>query len=142
MFIWHANVLGITFIFASYFIIHTFSFFSFYDYLFIISFSFPSSILTLFAVGPENTPYWRGLFHIELRFPTTYPSNSPSATVLTPLPHPHVHANGKICLDMLSDFQVCLLSIFTSSLPLTSTLLLWLNFYGGLFPIYGRWHES
>jgi len=60
--------------------------------------------LFIFA-GPENTPYWRGLFHIELRFPTTYPTTSPSATVLTPLPHPHVHANGKICLDMLSDFQ-------------------------------------
>lgn len=55
-------------------------------------------------VGPENTPYAGGIFHIELKFPRTYPQDSPSATILCPLPHPHV-TNGKICMDLLSDYS-------------------------------------
>jgi ubiquitin-protein ligase len=55
-------------------------------------------------VGPENTPYAGGIFHIELKFPKTYPLDSPSATILSPLPHPHVR-NGKICMDILSDYE-------------------------------------
>eukprot|EP01119_Soliformovum_irregulare_P013021 TRINITY_DN3432_c0_g1_i1.p1 TRINITY_DN3432_c0_g1~~TRINITY_DN3432_c0_g1_i1.p1 ORF type:complete len:1126 (+),score=389.91 TRINITY_DN3432_c0_g1_i1:135-3512(+) len=55
-------------------------------------------------VGPENTPYAQGIFHIQLNFPKNYPNAGPSATILCDLPHPHVH-NGKICLDLLSDFR-------------------------------------
>jgi hypothetical protein len=51
----------------------------------------------------ENTPYAGGIFHIELKFPRSYPQDSPSATILCPLPHPHV-TNGKICMDLLSDY--------------------------------------
>jgi len=54
--------------------------------------------------GPEGTPYAGAIFHIQLTFPPSYPSTPPSATIFTPLPHPHVHQD-KICLDILSDFQ-------------------------------------
>lgn len=55
-------------------------------------------------LGPENTPYAGATFHIELVFPPDYPTNPPSATLFTPLPHPHVHKDH-ICLDILSDYK-------------------------------------
>jgi ubiquitin-conjugating enzyme E2 D/E len=55
-------------------------------------------------LGPENTPYAGAIFHIELVFPPDYPTNPPSATLFTPLPHPHVHKDH-ICLDILSDYK-------------------------------------
>jgi ubiquitin-protein ligase len=55
-------------------------------------------------LGPENTPYAGAIFHIELVFPADYPTNPPSATLFTPLPHPHVHKDH-ICLDILSDYK-------------------------------------
>ena len=44
------------------------------------------------------------MFHIKLSFPRTYPQDSPSATIITPIPHPHV-INDHICLDLLSDYE-------------------------------------
>lgn len=54
-------------------------------------------------VGPENTPYEGGIFHIILQFPSDYPQHPPSASICTALPHSHVHKD-RICLDLLSDF--------------------------------------
>src|SRR4051812_27867889 len=55
----------------------------------------------LFLFGfSEGTVYAGGIFHVQLDFPKTYPNQPPSATLLTPLPHPHV-IKGKICLDLL-----------------------------------------
>eukprot|EP01113_Clastostelium_recurvatum_P028334 TRINITY_DN3429_c0_g1_i2.p1 TRINITY_DN3429_c0_g1~~TRINITY_DN3429_c0_g1_i2.p1 ORF type:complete len:2680 (+),score=686.41 TRINITY_DN3429_c0_g1_i2:120-8159(+) len=68
-------------------------------------------------IGPEGTPYAGGLFHIELAFPETFPSTSPSGSIFTPLPHPHVHQGGRICLDLLSDFQ----SYFQAAAPASSS---------------------
>jgi len=53
--------------------------------------------------GPEGTPYAGAIFHLQLTFPADFPNSPPSGSVLTPLPHPHV-LDGKICLDILSDF--------------------------------------
>jgi ubiquitin-protein ligase len=55
-------------------------------------------------VGPPGTPYAGGIWHFELKFPATYPNDSPSGALFTPLPHPHV-IGGKICLDILADYQ-------------------------------------
>jgi ubiquitin-protein ligase len=49
---------------------------------------------------PENTPYAGGLFHFVLSFPHNYPNKPPSARVLSPIPHPHVHGD-LVCLDLL-----------------------------------------
>eukprot|EP01132_Coremiostelium_polycephalum_P000614 gene614-763_t len=56
-------------------------------------------------IAPDESPYEGGIFHIELKFPPTYPINPPSGVLLTPFPHPHIHDKGRICLDILSDFQ-------------------------------------
>jgi len=55
-------------------------------------------------LGPENTPYEGGLFHIVLQFPPDYPQRPPSASICTALPHTHVHKD-RICLNLLSDFE-------------------------------------
>eukprot|EP01105_Mastigella_eilhardi_P019239 TRINITY_DN4515_c0_g1_i4.p1 TRINITY_DN4515_c0_g1~~TRINITY_DN4515_c0_g1_i4.p1 ORF type:complete len:1994 (+),score=419.79 TRINITY_DN4515_c0_g1_i4:519-5984(+) len=55
-------------------------------------------------LGPDDSAYAGGVFHIELGFPHDYPNSPPYATLLVPLPHPHVHDN-KICLDILSDYK-------------------------------------
>ena len=41
---------------------------------------------------------------MNMTFPSTYPNESPSVTILSPFPHPHVYGN-KICLDLLSDYR-------------------------------------
>jgi len=50
--------------------------------------------------GPEDTPWHRGIFHMVLNFPTTYPIDPPSITLCTRMEHPNVIGNS-ICLDML-----------------------------------------
>lgn len=56
------------------------------------------------VTAPENSPYAGAVFHIQLTFPESYPATPPSGTMLTHLPHPHVHKD-RICLDLLSDFR-------------------------------------
>jgi ubiquitin-protein ligase len=51
--------------------------------------------------GPEGTPYEGGVFHLEMKIPTSYPHHPPQIRLLTSLPHPNVF-NDYICLDMLT----------------------------------------
>jgi ubiquitin-protein ligase len=50
--------------------------------------------------GPEGTLYEGGVFHLELKFPQSYPHHPPTITLFTPIPHPNVFGNY-ICLDMI-----------------------------------------
>lgn len=40
--------------------------------------------------GPEGTLYEGGIFHIELKFPPTYPNHPPTVTLFNTIPHPNV----------------------------------------------------
>ena len=51
--------------------------------------------------GPEKTPYEGGVFHLEMKIPTSYPHHPPQIRLLTNVPHPNIIGNY-ICLDMLS----------------------------------------
>lgn len=55
-------------------------------------------------LGPEDTPYEGGVFHLALLFPCNYPHERPKVRLLTPFPHPHV-IGDRICLDLLGDYQ-------------------------------------
>ena len=55
-------------------------------------------------LGPEDTPYEGGVFHLALLFPSNYPHERPKVKLLTPFPHPHV-IGDRICLDLLGDYQ-------------------------------------
>jgi ubiquitin-protein ligase len=50
--------------------------------------------------GPEGTLYEGGVFHLELKFPLSYPHHPPTITIFNKIPHPNVFDNY-ICLDMI-----------------------------------------
>ncbi len=63
----------------------------------------PSDILqwTAKIYGPCNTPYENGIFNILLKFDSDYPVRPPSVKFITPMYHPNIYKDGKICVDIL-----------------------------------------
>jgi len=53
--------------------------------------------------GPAGTAYEGGIFHVEMRFPHSYPYHPPVVSLFTTLPHPNVFGNY-ICLDMIEGY--------------------------------------
>jgi ubiquitin-conjugating enzyme E2 A len=51
--------------------------------------------------GPVNTPFENGVFDIQLTFDSDYPIKAPSVKFLTPMFHPNIYRDGKICIDIL-----------------------------------------
>ena len=52
-------------------------------------------------IGPIGTPYENGIFELILRFDTDYPNRPPSVQFITPMFHPNIYRDGKICVDIL-----------------------------------------
>lgn len=61
------------------------------------------NIMLLYATiqGPPETPYEKGTFKIRFRFNDDYPVKSPIVDFITPIFHPNVYRDGKICVDIL-----------------------------------------
>ena len=53
--------------------------------------------------GPEDTPYYSGVFHLEIKFTEEYPFKPPIVYFTTPIYHCNVNSRGGICLDILKD---------------------------------------
>ncbi|CAM9495749.1 unnamed protein product, partial [Phaeothamnion confervicola] len=51
--------------------------------------------------GPEDSPYERGTFLLDLQVPDRYPFEPPKARFVTPIYHPNIDDGGRICLDTL-----------------------------------------
>lgn len=51
--------------------------------------------------GPIDTPYEEGIFKLQIRFEENYPIKPPSIKFLTPMFHPNIYSDGKICIDIL-----------------------------------------
>jgi ubiquitin-conjugating enzyme E2 A len=56
-----------------------------------------------FAFSPEETAFEDGIFHLVIEFDETYPNNPPRCRFTTPLFHPNIYADGRICLDILQN---------------------------------------
>ena len=54
-------------------------------------------------LGPTDTPYEGGKFHLEMFLTNKYPMKPPKARFITKIYHPNVDKIGRICLDILKD---------------------------------------
>ena len=53
-------------------------------------------------LGSSDTEYENGLFYLRVKFPPEYPFKPPEIRFVTPIMHPNIDKNGKICLYILS----------------------------------------
>ena len=73
-------------------------------------------------MGPQDSPYYGGVFFLDIRFPNDYPFKPPKLTFKTRIYHPNINSNGSICLDILKDQWSPALTISKVLLSLLSLL--------------------
>ncbi len=73
-------------------------------------------------VGPADSVYEGGVFHLAIQFPVDYPSKSPSVRFKTRIYHPNINATGLICLDILKTNWSPVLTIAKVLLSISSLL--------------------
>lgn len=72
--------------------------------------------------GPSETPYENGLFVLDVKFSSEYPFTSPSIYFGTPILHPNVANNGRICIDILQNKWSSAFSLLSVILSISSLL--------------------
>jgi ubiquitin-protein ligase len=86
----------------------------------------PTNLLVWHAkiTGPPDTPYEEGVFDMQLNFDDDYPKKPPSVKFLTPMYHPNIYRDGKICVDILQSHEwTPAQNIRTILLSITSLLM-------------------
>ena len=54
-------------------------------------------------MGPEGSPYYGGIFYLNIHIAADYPFRAPHITFLTKIYHCNINSSGSICLDILKD---------------------------------------
>ena len=52
-------------------------------------------------IGPEDTPYYNGVFNLKIDLSENYPFKPPKIRFKTKIYHPNIDSSGAICLDIL-----------------------------------------
>ena len=52
-------------------------------------------------LGPDDSPYALGSFMLNIQIPARYPFEPPRVRFVTPIFHPNIDSEGRICLDTL-----------------------------------------
>uniref|UniRef100_A0A0A9W1V4 Ubiquitin-conjugating enzyme E2-18 kDa n=1 Tax=Lygus hesperus TaxID=30085 RepID=A0A0A9W1V4_LYGHE len=53
-------------------------------------------------IVPENPPFNKGAFRIEITFPAEYPFKPPKISFKTKIYHPNIDEKGQVCLPIIS----------------------------------------
>jgi ubiquitin-conjugating enzyme E2 D/E len=72
-------------------------------------------------IGPTDTPYAGGVFHLKILFPEQYPFKPPKINFVTKIYHPNIN-QGNICLDILKNNWSASLTISKVLLSVCSLL--------------------
>jgi ubiquitin-conjugating enzyme E2 G2 len=54
-----------------------------------------------YITGPPGTCYEGGLFRATLAFPRDYPLSPPTMRFATPIFHPNIYPDGRVCISIL-----------------------------------------
>ena len=65
----------------------------------------PSSSVIIGRILPNSQVYNQAAFQIEMKLPAEYPFKAPELRFLTPIYHPNVDEDGKICVDLLNSAE-------------------------------------
>lgn len=60
-------------------------------------------IWNIMLFGPSDSIFEGGIFKCQFHFPLNYPNSPPVFHFITPLFHPNIYQNGKVCISILHE---------------------------------------